>query len=475
MRRSVAGLVVTVVMASSACTTVERPSSSESGPTHPEVDRIFADLDREDGPGAAVAVLMEGEVVHEAGYGMADLGHGVPITPETVFDIASISKQFGAMAALMLESEGRLDLDADVRTYVPELPDFGYTITPRHLIHHTSGIRDWPHAMMLGGVTYTDVISFDQILRMLYRQEDLNFPPGQEYSYSNTGYNLLARVIEVQSGQSFREYTEERIFGPLGMENTHFSDDYLEVVPGRADSYAPTDAGFERRPNQLTALASSSLNTTLDDFILWVKNFQTAEVGGPLVERMFDRGVLNDGEEIAYAHGLSYSNYRGIAHVGHSGSWAGFRTQFQSFPEHELDIVVFCNVSDCDPGRRMREIAMVFLADEFGPDDDAVGGGGAEGASQSLMAAALREYEGSYRSEEFDSTYDLVVEDGELVARHWRNEATVLTPTEDDVFRGDRPWLPEVRFTRDGQGRIEAFNASGSRVRNVVFRRRQGE
>lgn len=471
-RSLVAGLFAAALLWASGCTTVEMDPDSSTGPRHPEVDRVFEDLDRSDGPGAVVAVLQGGEVVHKSGYGMANLDHAIPITTRTVFDIASISKQFGAMAALLLESDGRLDLDADVRTYVPEMPDFGYTITPRHLIHHTSGIRDWPHAMMLGGVTYNDVISFDQILRMLYRQEELNFPPGEEYSYSNTGYNLLARIVEVQSGQTFREFTTDRIFRPLGMNDTHFSDDYLEVVPGRAESYAPADDGYERRVNQLTALASSSLHTTLDDFVLWVRNFETGQVGEELVERMLDRGTLNDGQEIAYAHGLSYGNYRGLEQIGHSGSWAGYRTQFQRFPEHDLDIVVFCNVSDCDPARRLREVAMVFLADVFGPASSAAGGGGPDGSPPQLSGAELGAYEGSYRSEEFDSTYDLVVEDGVLLARHWRNDSAVLTPLEDDVFEGDRPWLPRLEFRRDAQGRIDSFLASGSRVRNVVFERR---
>ena len=235
-------------------------TTGSSGPTNPEVDAIFADL-RGDRPGAAVGVRWNGEVVHRAGYGTAHLDHAVPITPETVFDIASISKQFGAMAALLLESEGNLDLDADVRGYVPELPDFGAVITARHLIHHTSGIRDWPHTMALGGIGFTDVISFEKILRMLYHQQAINFPPGSEYAYSNTAYNLLARVIEVQSGMTFREYTESRIFAPLGMTRTHFSDDSLEVVPGRAESYAkvaewrglPADAQPAHRAGFLVA------------------------------------------------------------------------------------------------------------------------------------------------------------------------------------------------------------------------------
>ena len=456
------------------------PPPASAGPTDPDVDAIFADL-AGDRPGAAVAVLMGGEVVHRAGYGTAHLDHGIPITPETVFDIASISKQFGAIAALLLENEGKLDLDADVRGYVPELPDFGAVITARHLIHHTSGIRDWPHTMALGGIGFTDVISFEKILRMLYRQEAINFEPNSEYAYSNTAYNLLARVIEVQSGMTFREYTESRIFGPLGMTRTHFSDDYLEVVPGRAESYAPMGAaggeaageGFQRMPNQLTALASSSLHTSIDDFVRWMRNYETAQVGGEeMLQTMLRPGVLTNGDTLDYAHGLAVGEYRGLPTFGHGGSWVGYRTNFVRFPEQNLSIAVFCNVSDCDPAGRARRVAEVYIGDLMAPEPE-VPEPEPDAEGPSLTADQLREYEGSYRSPELDSTYDLEVDaEGRLVATHWRNDPSVLSPAGEDEFTGDQWFLPEVRFVRDGAGRLSAFTVTGVRVRDLIFERR---
>ena len=461
------------------------PPTASGGPADPDVDAIFADL-AGDRPGAAVAVLMGGEVVHRAGYGTAHLDHGIPITPETVFDIASISKQFGAMAALLLENEGMLDLDADVRGYVPELPDFGAVITARQLIHHTSGIRDWPHTMALGGIGFTDVISFEKILRMLYRQEAINFPPNSEYAYSNTAYNLLARVIEVQSGMTFREYTESRIFGPLGMTRTHFSDDYLEVVPGRAESYAPmgeaegedededeaAGEGFQRMPNQLTALASSSLHTSIDDFVRWMRNYETAQVGGEeMLRTMVQPGVLTNGDTLDYAYGLSVGEYRGLPTFGHGGSWVGYRTNFVRFPEQNLSIAIFCNVSDCDPAGRARRVAEVYIGDLMAPEPEAPEPE-PDADGPSLTPAQLREYAGSYRSPELDSTYDLDVDaEGRLVASHWRNDPSVLSPTGNDEFTGDQWFLPEVRFVRDGAGRITAFTVTGVRVRELVFER----
>ena len=452
-------------------------AADAAGPTSPEVDAIFADL-AGDGPGAAVGVLLDGEIVHRAGYGVANLDHGVPITPGTVFDIASISKQFGALATLLLEQDGQLELDADVRDLVPDLPEFGATITPRHLIHHTSGIRDWPHVMALAGVEMTDVISFEKILRMLGRQQSINFPPGSEYAYSNTGYNLLAQVVEAASGATFREYAQERIFAPLGMTRTHFSDDYLEVVPGRAESYRPAgdDEGgrpFRRLPNQLTALASSSLHTTIDDFLLWMRNYETGEVGGPeVLGTLVQRGVLTNGDTIAYAYGLTVGEHRGLPVVGHGGSWAGYRTYFARFQEQRLSVAVFCNRSDCDAGGRARKVAEAYLGDLMDapppdPDDEEE-----EAEAPSLSAAQLGEYAGEYRSPELDSSYDIVVESGRLVARHWRNPPSTLSPTEEDLFTGDQWWFPEVRFVRDEADRVNGFTVTGVRVRDLIFERR---
>ena len=451
-------------------------ATSPNGPSHPGVDAVFADLDL-DGPGAAVGVLFEGEVVHRAGYGIAHLDHAVPITPGTVFDIASISKQFGGMAALLLAGDGSLDLDEDVRAYVPELPDFGVRITARHLIHHTSGMRDWVHVMSLAGLERSDVISFDRILRMLFEQRAVNFNPGAEYAYSNTGYNLLAKVIEAQSGTSFREFTRRRIFEPLGMSRTHFSDDHLEVVPGRAESYSPDgDGGFVRQPNQLTALASSSLNTTIDDFILWMRNYETGEVGGEeAVRTMLERGVLNDGGTLAYAHGLTVGEYRGLPNFGHGGSWAGYRTNFVRFPEQDLSIAVFCNVSDCDPAARALRVAEVFAGGVMGPEPEPVGTAEiADAPPATPTEGQLREYVGRYRSPELDMTYEIVVEGGVLVARHWRTGPSVLAAAGEDAFSGDPRRFPELRFRRDRSGAVVAFTVTGGRVRDLIFERVEG-
>ncbi|UCD24748.1 MAG: beta-lactamase family protein, partial [Gemmatimonadota bacterium] len=212
-------------------------------PLQLQVDSMFHEYDRTDSPGWAVLVVQDGEVVLSRGYGMANLEHQVPIRPNTVFDIASVSKQFAGMAISMLVERGDISLDDDVRQYIPELADFGHTITIRHLVHHLSGLRDWPGTLAVAGWRMDDVISFDQILTMAFNQDALNFEPGAEYSYSNTGYNILAEVVARVSGQTFREWTDANIFRPLGMTNTHFHDDHTEVVPNRAYGYHRASSG----------------------------------------------------------------------------------------------------------------------------------------------------------------------------------------------------------------------------------------
>ena len=213
-----------------------------------QVDALFAAINRSDTPGASVLVIKSGMVLHRKGYGSANLEHQIPITPESVFDIASVSKQFTGMAISMLIEADILNLDDDVRDYIPELPDFGNTITVRHLVHHMSGVRDWPGTLAVAGWHFEDRISFDQILTMAYHQQALNFDPGERFLYSNTGYNLLAELVSRVTGKTFRAWTHENLFVPLGMEDTHFQDDHRELIPLKVDGYDREDGRYEAVP-----------------------------------------------------------------------------------------------------------------------------------------------------------------------------------------------------------------------------------
>jgi CubicO group peptidase (beta-lactamase class C family) len=302
-------LVQPTVWSQTAATQAERPSE--------QVDKLFEKMDRTISPGCAVAALRDGKILYQRGYGMADLDHNVPITAETVFHVASMSKQFTAAAIVMLAQERKLSLDDEVRKYVPELPDFGAPVTLRQLVHHTSGLRDQWELLGLAGWRYSpDLITDDDVLSIMSRQKDLNFPPGSKHMYSNTGYTLLAQVVKRVSGQSFREFTTSRIFQPLGMRNTHFRDDHAEIVKNMAYGYVPAKDTFRISITNFDTVGATSLLTTVEDLALWDENFYNPRVGGPeMIRQMLERGKLSDGEQLDYAFGLVIGKHRGLATV----------------------------------------------------------------------------------------------------------------------------------------------------------------
>jgi CubicO group peptidase (beta-lactamase class C family) len=332
---------------------------------HAGADSLFARLDAAPGPGLAVAVVKDGRVVLSKGYGLASLEHGVPITGSTVFDVASLSKQFAGLAVAMLVQEGKLDLDADIARYVPEMAPLTarHPVTIRQLVHHTSGLRDWPATLALAGWRMDDVISYDQILRFAFAQRSVNFAPGSAYTYSNTGYNLLAEAVARVSGMSFAAFTRDRVFRPLGMTRSHFQEDHSAIVPGRASGYGrQADGSFRVATDQLTALGSSSLFSSVEDLAKWLLNLDAATVGGPDVQALMrSRFTLTDGTTIPYAFGLSHGAHRGHATLAHSGSWAQFATYLVHFPSERLGVVVLANSGSISASRAAFDVADLFL------------------------------------------------------------------------------------------------------------------
>ena len=444
------------------------------------VDDLFRPWHSPDSPGAAVLVIDGRRIVHASGYGMANLEHGIAIRPDTVFDIASVSKQFAAMSIALLEADGRLALDDDVRRYVPELADFGDRITIRHLVHHTSGIRDWPNSLAMGGWSYEDVVSFNQILRMAYHQRELNFRPGAAYSYSNTGYNLLAEIVTRVSGVPFARFCDERIFRPLGMRKTHFHADHSAVVANRASSYRPgPDGRFRNAISNLTALGSSSLFTTIEDLAKWIDNLHAASpvVGSAaIISRLHERGRLNSGETVAYAFGHVIGEYRGLRVVNHTGSWAGYRSVLERFPDERFGVVILANTTDMNPSALARQVADIYLDDRLGPRAEAPAASGdqpatsVDGRPWQPSPADLEAYVGEYRSSELMTDYVLDVRGGQLVAEHFRLGEIRLRPVEPDRFQAAT--LGEVRFRRDATGAVIGFTANTDRVRGLRFERR---
>jgi CubicO group peptidase (beta-lactamase class C family) len=326
-----------MVVAASAA----RPLDAQVASPERQVDEIFAAMDTPDSAGCAVSVMRRGAIIYRRGYGMANLEYGVPITPSSIFHVASVSKQFTAMALALLVAEGKVAWDDDIRRYVPEVPDYGKTITLEHLVHHTSGIRDqWSLLSMAGWRWEGDVVKQEDVLIIIARQNALNFDPGTTYLYSNTGFTLLAVVVERVSGKSLREFTQEQIFEPLGMRDTHFHDDHQRIVVNRAYAYAPDSVyGLRISIPDFAIVGASSLFTTVEDLAKWDRDFYTGQVGGPeVIEQLQTRGVLNNGEKIDYAFGLSHGTYRGLHTVGHGGADAGYRSDFLRLPDQEFSV-----------------------------------------------------------------------------------------------------------------------------------------
>ncbi len=434
---------------------------------HARVDSLFARLSEGTTPGLAVAVVKDGRVVLAKGYGCASLEHRIPITASTVFDVASVSKQFAGMAVAMLAAEGKLDLDADISRYVPELRALTtrHPITVRHLVHHVSGVRDWPATLALAGWRMDDVISYDQILRFAFAQRSVNFAPGSEYTYSNTGYNLLAEAVARVSGMSFPEFTSKRIFEPLGMRRSHFQHDHERVIEGRAQGYARLgDGSFRAITDQLTALGSSSLFSTVEDLAKWMIELESATVAGRRVhDLMRTRFTLTGGTMIPYAFGLSHGTHRGLPTFAHSGSWAQFATYLVTFPEQRLGVVVLANSGSLNPSRAAFDVADIYL----GPTTVAAARDTTLRARPTVDVprAALDANAGLYRLA--PGWYLEIRRDGEMLRTRATNEAEfpMLAKSEREFWI--EAYSGGMTFVHDARGRVDTVLYRGMRAPRI--------
>lgn len=313
------------------------------------VQALFNACDKTDVPGGfAAAVIKDGSVLFKKAYGYADSENEVLFTTHTVIDMASVAKQFTGYAVAVLVRDGKLGMDDDIRSYLPEVPDFGETITVRHLLYHTSGIRDWVGLVKISGRYKEDVISDDFLWKLVMNQTDLNFKPGESFQYSNTGYFLLAGIVSRVTGSSFPQWMRENVFEPLNMNDTHFSDNYGDIIPHRASSYKKNDAAaFQKYTSNLESCGSSSLFSTLDDMIKWAVNYETMIIGGRDVwKMMLTKGTLNDKKNVDYGFGVSIDERNGVVSYGHGGSWGGYLSQVTCYPEYRL---IYILISNRDP------------------------------------------------------------------------------------------------------------------------------
>ena len=337
--------------------------AAQSAPDRAKLDLIFSAFTRQS-PGCAVGVSREGKVVFEAGYGLADLERSVPITPATVFESGSVAKQFTAAALMLLAQTGVISLDDPLRKFLPELPDYGQPLTIRHVIHHVSGLREWRPLAQFGGFPEgTRVYSNEDLLALAARQHTLNFPPGANYTYSNTGFNIAAILIErALKGKTFPEFTKEAIFDPLGMTHTRWRDNFRALAPNRAVAYKRVAAGWELAMPIENIIGAGGMLTTVGDLLLWNDNFRHARIGGrAFVHAQHERAVLADGRVISYAAGLNVTTHGHLREVSHGGATGGYRTWLGRYPEKALSVAVLCNAASITPAELGRRTADAFL------------------------------------------------------------------------------------------------------------------
>jgi len=401
---------------------------------NPRVDSVFASVDKRDAPGCAVAVIDSGRTVFAKGYGMASLEHDLPITPTSAFYAASVSKQFTAFAVAMLAQRGKLSLDDNIRKWIPEVPDFGKTITVRHLIHHTSGLRDYFGLLGMTGWPSDGPVTEARFLDLVSRQKALNFDPGSRYLYSNTGYVLLSILVKRVSGQSLREFADKSIFAPLGMSNSHFRDDHTMLVKNRAFAYSPRSVGWALDMPGFDVVGDGGLFTTVDDLARWTRNFDDHTVGGDeLAARVLTRGRLTSGDSIPYAYGLIHGVYRGQPVIEHGGAYGGYRTQVLRFPTQHFAVVTLCNSSTANAAQLSQAVAAVYLGNRLAPATQAVSNGTSTGPSVvRLSRETLTRYAGAYWDAKNETMRRFEVRDSVLAVT---GTPVVLVPVSETTFR----------------------------------------
>lgn len=338
---------------------------------------LFSQWDHSDAPGLSVAVLKGEQVLFKRSYGMANLEYGVPLKSNTVMNVASLSKQFTAFSIALLADRGIISLTDDVHKYIPELPDYGHKISILNLITHTSGLKDQYDLLYLAGWGSDDVITNPDALRLIFKQKELNFTPGKQFLYCNSGYSLLALIVERATGQAFSRWTRQNIFLPLQMNNTFFLEDYQQIIPNHAESYNITESGYKKSIMHSTTRGANGLHTTVDDLMKWVSNYSKKIIGNDsvihLVENLPDPKLLagdnNAGHELElkYGFGEAITNYRGQKLIWHDGYDAGYRSYIGRFPDQRFSIIISGNMELIDPKNIAMQLADIYLKSVFNP------------------------------------------------------------------------------------------------------------
>lgn len=455
MRRRSALLVALVVAAVAPTTASAQHIVGTRDARALRTDSVFQRFDRTDSPGCALGVYQDGRMQYARGYGMASLEHGVALSPRSVLDVGSISKQFTAMVMLMLEKEGKLSFDDPIRKLIPEMPAYADRITWRRALSQTSGLRDL-YTMMgqTGRVFAGDTVD---ALRAITKSAEPNYVPGERYLYTNSGWILAAQAVYRLTGKSLARVAEERIFAPLGMRDTRFLDDAAAILPNGAEGYAPRETGYRlaRSTYDGAILGAGAVHTTVEDFGRWLNNYDAATVGGrDIIEKMTTATLLNDGQPAksgttqAYAIGLNVGTLRGLRVVSHGGSWAGYRGHFLRFPDQRFAVATFCNLTTSGPDSLARKVAGIYLADKMQPDSAAIWVATLSAATNGHPVTNLHALAGVWRNVERGEVRRTRIVGDTLFAVGGAEQRTKMVPLDARRFRSGSG--TEFRFEGDG-------------------------
>lgn len=439
-----------------------------------QIDQVFAEYSKAESPGCALGVYRDHAMWYQQGYGLASLEHRVPIAPQhTVFDIGSTSKQFMAASILLLEQDGKLKTTDDIRQYLPEMPDYGYRITIDHLIHHTSGIRDYITLLMMTDIKIEDHTSDTQALHMIARQSALDFVPGTEFSYSNSGYFLLSQIVQRVSGKTWVEFADERLFKPLSMLDSQVLNNHKKVIGHRATAYETLGENqFAVQMSNWEQTGDGAVQTTVADLLKWDTNFYQPKVGGKkLIDELYRTTTLQSGDKVKhdYARGLHHTVIHGMPAVQHGGAWAGYRAELIRIPEQKFSVAVLCNVALSNPTMLARQVIDVVLADKI---QSAVAASPANEATaimpstvgEGAVIANVDQYVGMYWNQKDGLVRTLEVRDGKLFyvrGEGRENELAQSTGTSLRMLGTSRPIT--LAFEQRGSDRIMVFDPEGDR------------
>jgi CubicO group peptidase (beta-lactamase class C family) len=447
-----------------------------------KIDSLFLNYNSNT-PGVAVAIVQNGKTIFQKGYGRANLEHQIPITAETVFSIGSVSKQFTAFSIYLLQEKGKLTVEDDIQKYFPDWPVYKHPIKIKHLLSHTSGLRDQWGLLTLAGWTMEDPITTDQILKLAKRQRSLNFETGSGFGYSNTGYSILAAIISKVSGQTFAAFTSENIFKPLGMMHSRFLEDVNQLIPGRADSYQKVNGVYETIELNHSNAGPTNLMTTAADLTRWVNNFYHPTLGSATMIREFNKISLLDnkepviwaaspGDTTFHAKGQLHWKHMGLNVISHGGHDAGFRAVLTRFPEQQFAIITLSNDEHYTMLGKVLPIAELFLADHFVKQPSIPTSPVSQPVNNIPFTADLNSFEGIYTSEELMTTYEIRVHSGKLVLKNLRLADMEMTRVADQKFKGVNSFAFELEFVRENN-RVTGFEISNFGVKKLRFIRKQ--